>query len=89
MGLKTNKQPSAQSLTVAHDLLAGRYADPTGGADHYLNPELTKQMRGGSVPQWAANWASAGQRIGRHVFLGGNARQSGERPGREAKRRSR
>lgn len=28
--------------------------DPTGGATFYLNPELTKRIRGGVLPAWAA-----------------------------------
>jgi Cell Wall Hydrolase len=29
-----------------------RYADPTNGATHYLNIELTKKLRGGTLPDW-------------------------------------
>lgn len=44
-------------------------ADPTGGATHYLNVELTRQIRPGhDLPDWyRADQVTA--RIGRHEFL--------------------
>lgn len=53
--------------------------DPTARALFYLNPELTRQLRGGTFPEWAAdphdkhqlNAAKVTSRIGRHVFLFG------------------
>ena len=45
-------------------------ADPSNNAYFYLNPELTRQIRGGSLPDW---WDIDGDpaselRLGRHVF---------------------
>lgn len=42
--------------------------DPTDGADHYLNEELTKKIRGGSLPSWF-DPKKVTARIGRHTFL--------------------
>lgn len=53
---------------VADGLLSGQTPDPTGGAINFLNPELTLQQTG-HLPAWAQG---QGQRIGRHVFFGGN-----------------
>lgn len=55
---------------IAEGVLAGQIPDPTGGATHFLNPELTIQQQG-HLPAWATTMGQ-GQRIGRHVFLGGN-----------------
>lgn len=52
--------------------------DPTKGATHYLNEELTKKIRGGILPGWACknNIPSSiideekiTARIGKHTFL--------------------
>ena len=42
--------------------------DPTNGADHYLNEELTRKIRGGSLPGWFEE-IRVTARIGRHTFL--------------------
>lgn len=57
-------QTASQALDEAE---AG--SDPTGGADHFLNPELQTQL-GRQQPGWAT--PGGGQRIGNHVFYGGN-----------------
>lgn len=44
--------------------------DPTRGATHYLNEELTRRIRGGSLPSWFDE-AKVTARIGRHTFLKG------------------
>jgi len=42
--------------------------DPTKGATHYLNEELTRKIRGGTLPGWFdENKITA--RIGKHTFL--------------------
>lgn len=60
---------------------AGAYwaldADPTKGSTHYLNPVVTKQIRGGTLPSWAASPGDATTVdpakvrvvINRHTFL--------------------
>ena len=63
--LSPNSAPY-QSAAAAVDAAAGG-SDPTNGATNFLNPELVK-ARGDKLPAWAAG---AGQRIGQHVFYGG------------------
>lgn len=41
--------------------------DPTLGATHYLNIELTKQIRGGTLPGWV-NKLTQTVKIGKHTF---------------------
>lgn len=45
--------------------------DPTNGSTFYLNIELTRKIRGGTLPEWAtkALAKSPGVVIGRHTFL--------------------
>ena len=42
--------------------------DPTGGANHYLNEELTRKIRGGSLPTWF-DASKVTVRINLHSFL--------------------
>ena len=42
--------------------------DPTNGATHYLNVELTKKLRGGSLPNWYSE-EKVTVVIGLHTFL--------------------
>ena len=60
-----------RAAQVADALLSGQAQDPTGGAINFLNPELQVQM-GRNIPAWAQG---QGQRIGRHVFFGGQPQQ--------------
>lgn len=50
---------------IADAVLSGEIPDPTAGATHFLNPEIVRQRRGGSLPAWAQG---EGQSIGRHTF---------------------
>ena len=67
-------EPSWRAAAAA---LWGLLPDPVDGATHYLNESLTKKIRGGTLPAWAAlptdstllNPALVRTRIGRHVFL--------------------
>jgi hypothetical protein len=54
-GVASNVQP----------LLSGAAPDPTGGADHFLNPAIMKKR--GGLPPWAAG--QPGQDIGDHRFF--------------------
>jgi spore germination cell wall hydrolase CwlJ-like protein len=42
--------------------------DPTNGATHYLNEEVTKKIRGGTLPGWFDE-SKVTARIGKHTFL--------------------
>ena len=55
----------AQAKAVMDDVMAGRAPDPTGGATHFLNPDLQQRL-GRPLPDWAP--PDQGQRIGQHVF---------------------
>ena len=43
------------------------WPDPTGQANHYLNPVLTKKIRKGALPDWA-DAEKKTVTIGRHDF---------------------
>lgn len=55
------------AATIA-PVLSGDASDPTGGATHFLNPDLQAQL-GREQPNWASG---DGHRIGKHVFYGGD-----------------
>jgi spore germination cell wall hydrolase CwlJ-like protein len=46
----------------------GLEEDPSKGANHYLNEEMTRKLRGGSLPGWFDEKLVTA-RIGRHTFL--------------------
>lgn len=50
---------------ITDSVLAGVVPDPTDGATHFLNPDIVRKRRGGSLPAWARG---EGQSIGRHTF---------------------
>ena len=58
----------ANCLEAATEVLVGKVPDPTGGATHYLNPEVTRRIRVDSdLPNWARDeWLTA--KIGAHWF---------------------
>ena len=63
-----------QCEAAATAVLEGRYitdpvfSDPTNGADHYLNIELTKKQRGdGTLPGWVSKLIHTAK-IGDHDF---------------------
>jgi N-acetylmuramoyl-L-alanine amidase len=50
------------------DVVEGLVPDPTGGATHYLNPEVTKMIRpDGKLPSWAEDDKITAM-IGKHTF---------------------
>lgn len=64
-----NPRDYAAAQQVADSVLSGQTPDPTNGAMAFLNPDL-QTRRGGRIPNWAQG---QGQRIGNHVFFGGQA----------------
>lgn len=66
--MRLDVPPSRDSLRAACVAYFYLTPDPTKGATHYLNPELTRKQRGGSLPKWYdANKVTAV--IGLHHFL--------------------
>ena len=61
-------RPTSEAYSVADALLSGDYTDPTGGATHFYNPDI-------SSPSWGGGegWT----RIGAHVFGKADAGRSG------------
>jgi len=51
--------PSRTTYDITDAILSGQYEDPTGGATHFYNPEISQPSWGGGE-----NWTP----IGRHVF---------------------
>lgn len=52
-------------LSIVRGCVSGEIPDPTGGATHFLNPDIVKSRTGGSLPSWASGEQ---KRIGTHVF---------------------
>jgi hypothetical protein len=53
--------PSEQAYKVAEMLLSGKYEDPTKGATHYYNPDI-------SNPSWGRQAGGDWLKIGAHIF---------------------
>jgi len=54
--------PGEEDYAIADAVLTGDYADPTGGATHFYNPDISK-------PAWGAERAGGNwMQLGRHVF---------------------
>ncbi len=54
-------RPTMQAYQIADALLSGQYEDPTGGATHFYNPDI-------SNPSWGTRGGGNWKRIGAHVF---------------------
>jgi spore germination cell wall hydrolase CwlJ-like protein len=76
LALKPEQYAAAQQALQA--ATSGQAPDPTGGATHYLNPQLQAQM-GRQQPAWATG---EGRQIGAHVFYSrpGDFRQTAQTP---------
>lgn len=61
-------QRGANCLEAVLDVVLRGTTDPTGGATFYLNPEATRALRGGTLPDWAEKKPSIAV-IGRHHFF--------------------
>jgi hypothetical protein len=64
--------PEYQKASQIVDAVLAGGEDPTRGAVNFLNPEIVKARRGGTLPAWAQG---EGQRIGDHVFYGGRPQE--------------
>jgi spore germination cell wall hydrolase CwlJ-like protein len=66
--MTSGAQVWVDSMKAAAAALFGLLPDPTRGANFYLNPVLTRKIRGGTLP----DWYDAGKvtvTIGHHEFL--------------------
>lgn len=54
-----------RTAAIIDDVLAGKTPDPTGGATHFLQEDIVRKRRGGTLPKWAQG---DGLRIGAHTF---------------------
>lgn len=70
-GYKPGSPAYDKASAIVDGVLSGRIADPTGGATHFLNEEIVRQRRGGSLPRWAEEMGGSAHRIGDHTFFGG------------------
>lgn len=52
---------------AAISAVVGLRMDPTAGATHYMNEELTRKIRGGSLPGWVEAMTKTAE-IGAHTF---------------------
>ena len=64
---KINEFSWWDSEKAAHSAYYGIEKDPTHGADHYLNVELTRKLRGGALPAWLLGMKRT-VKIGLHTF---------------------
>jgi hypothetical protein len=65
IAIKPESDRYKKVASVVDDVLAGKIPDPTGGATHFLEPDIVRRRRGGSLPDWASG---PGLRIADHVF---------------------
>ena len=66
---------------IVDAVLNGATPDPTAGATHFLNPEIVRGRRGGSVPDWARG---EGQPIGKHTFYSPEGKAAPRTDGEDA-----
>ena len=71
-------EPTDVDYQVADAVLSGQIEDPTGGATHFYNPDI-------SQPEWGEAAGGEWQRIGRHIFgRTGSGRSDYEAPEAQA-----
>lgn len=61
-----------QTGQLVDKVAAGHIPDPTKGGLYFLNPEIVRQRRGGSLPNWAQNETAS---IGQHTFYRGPGKE--------------
>lgn len=64
-------KPSEDAYAAADAILSGNYADITGGATHYYNPDI-------SQPKWGASAGGDWTKIGAHLFGKADAPKRGK-----------
>src|SRR5689334_9385087 len=62
-GYDPNSPAYQRTRAIVESAANGQSPDPTGGMTHFLQEDIVRQRRGGSLPDWAAG---PGLRIGAH-----------------------
>lgn len=65
MGISPRSTQYQQIGQIVDGVNSGQIPDPTGGATHFLDPNIVKARRGGTLPSWAQGPTVA---IGAHNF---------------------
>jgi len=65
-GISPESDVYQQTGQLVDKVTAGHIPDPTQGGLFFLNPEIVRQRRGGSLPDWAQNQTAS---IGDHAFF--------------------
>lgn len=65
LSIPENDPQYINAAHIADQVLGGQIKDPTGGATHFLNPDIVKTRTGGTLPDWAQG---QGVQIGDHTF---------------------
>lgn len=71
LGIKPTSPAYREAADIVDMVTQGEIPDPTGGATHFLNPDIVKQRRGGSLPDWARDPLV---KIGGHAFYAPSGR---------------
>lgn len=77
LAIKPTSPAYQQTSDILDMVTNGEVPDPTGGATHFLNPDIVRQRRGGSLPSWAAQPTAT---IGGHAFFAPQGRVAGVDP---------
>jgi spore germination cell wall hydrolase CwlJ-like protein len=65
MSIKPTSQAYRDTADIVDMVVNGDVPDPTAGATHFLNPDIVRQRRGGTLPDWAQQPIA---KIGDHTF---------------------
>ena len=65
-------RPDKETYAVVDAVLSGQYEDPTGGATHFYNPDI-------SQPNWGRSAGGEWMTLGDHIFGRANAGREGYR----------
>lgn len=71
MAIKPDSPAYRETSDIVDMVSGGEVPDPTGGATHFLNPDIVRQRRGGSLPAWASRPVA---KIGGHEFYAPSGR---------------
>lgn len=63
--INPNSKAYKNAAKIVDGVVGGNIPDPTNGASHFLQEEIVRQRRGGTLPNWARG---EGLKIGGHTF---------------------